>query len=468
MNKPSCTVGPLPAWASDTVRTMLSRRQFTQLSSLAAASLALPCDAATEPAPDITLEIAPFTVEASPRHHFRTVAYNGQVPGPLLRMKQGKPVSVAIRNLSPDPEVVHWHGLFLPSEIDGAMEEGTPMIAPGASTRYTLTPDPVGFRWYHTHTFAGKDLTKAQFGGLHGFLLVEPAANPAPYDREVFLALHDWGGRLMASDDGSMMPSYDVTTINGKMLGFGEPIRVKQGERVMLHILNSSPTEIHWLALAGHSFRVMALDGNPVPQPKSVPMVMLAPAERVSAIVEMTNPGVWVLGEVRKHIQASGMGVVIEYAGATGKPVWNQPEALVWSYADFAGPVARSEAAKRIELTFDSKFKGHGAEEVWRINGKTYPDTDEPELEKGQRYRLVLKNTSKDDHPLHLHRHTFEVCRLAPEGPEIGGLHKDVLLVPAGTTAEVEFTANNPGRTLFHCHQQDHMDRGFMMVFRYA
>jgi FtsP/CotA-like multicopper oxidase with cupredoxin domain len=179
---------------------------------------------------------------------------------------------------------------------------------------------------------------------------------------------------------------------------------------------------------------------------------------------------VWVLGEVRKHIQSAGMGTVIEYAGASGKPAWTQPESLIWNYRQFAEPETTEEAGgevTRIELVFDSKFQGHGNEELWRINGKSYPHTDEPSLREGQRYRLVMKNQSMDDHPMHLHRHTFEVRRV-DAGPEMRGLRKDVLLVPAKTTAEVEFLANNPGRTLFHCHQQDHMDRGFMMVFRYA
>ena len=125
------------------------------------------------------------------------------------------------------------------------------------------------------------------------------------------------------------------------------------------------------------------------------------------------------------------------------------------------------DEATRIELVFDSKFQGHGNEELWRINGKSYPQTDELVLKMGQRYRLVLKNLSADDHPLHLHRHTFDV-RQVDGSPEIHGLKKDVVLVHAKSTAEIEFLADNPGRTLFHCHQQDHMDRGFMMVFRYA
>jgi FtsP/CotA-like multicopper oxidase with cupredoxin domain len=163
------------------------------------------------------------------------------------------------------------------------------------------------------------------------------------------------------------------------------------------------------------------------------------------------------------------MGIVIEYAGAAGRPVWIQPEALVWNYNQFASPdAARPNAeAHRIELVFDSKFQGHGNEELWRINGQSYPNTAEPVLKQGERYRLVLKNISMDDHPIHLHRHRFEV-RTLNGSAEMSGLLKDVVLVPSRTVAEVEFTADNPGRTLLHCHQQNHMDRGFMMVFRYA
>ncbi|HEY1743093.1 MAG TPA: multicopper oxidase family protein [Granulicella sp.] len=446
----------------------LTRRRFAQLSGMAVGSLALNSMAHAAAAPDFIIEIAPYLLEASPKHRFQTVAYNQQVPGPLLRMKQGQEYTIEVHNRTTDPEVVHWHGLFLPPEIDGAMEEGTPMIEPGATTRYTFKPDPPGFRWFHTHTFAGNDLHKAQFGGQHGFLMVEPRDNPTRYDREVFLALHDWEGHFEGGDDGFMSPMYDVSTINGKMLGFGEPVRVKQNERVLLHVLNSSPTEVHWIALAGHTFQVIALDGNPVPQPRTVPMLRLAPAERVCAIVEMNAPGVWVLGEVRKHVQAAGMGIVFEYADASGKPSWIQPDDLIWDYKQFtaSGAAAQSEATP-IDLVFDSKFKGHGSEERWQINGRSYPQTEEPILQAGQRYRLVMKNLSTDDHPIHLHRHTFEVRRIAGSA-ELHGLLKDVVLVPAKTTAEVEFVAEHPGKTLFHCHQQDHMDRGFMMVFRYA
>ena len=452
---------------------MLTRRSLLKLGSMAAASAALPRHAQSLAAADYTLDIAPYTFEIAPKHHIKTLAYNQQVPGPLLRLKEGRPVTIDVTNHTSNEEVVHWHGLFLPSDIDGAMEEGTPMIPPGGHARYTYAPSPSGFRWYHTHTIAGDDLKKGQYTGQHGFIFVDPSdsrANLGQFDQEFFLALHDWEGEMAGSSDGSMNPSYKFSTVNGRVLGFSEPLRVKQEQRVLFHILNTSPSEVHWIALAGHQFNVLALDGNAVAQPQSVSMIRLAPAERVCAIVEMKNPGVWILGEVRKHIQAAGMGIVLEYAGSAGKPAWRQPQSLIWSYETFAQapqPTESSGSTIDVPLVFESRFAGHGAPDHWMINGKSWPNTETVTLTQGQRYRLKFKNVSSDDHPVHLHRHTFEL-RSLPQNPNLRGLKKDVILVEAKTEVDVEFIADNPGATLFHCHQQNHMDMGFMMLFRYA
>jgi len=120
-----------------------------------------------------------------------------------------------------------------------------------------------------------------------------------------------------------------------------------------------------------------------------------------------------------------------------------------------------------IPLVFESKFAGHGAMDRWTINGKSFPDTDVVTLHRGQRYRLLFKNRSTNDHPVHLHRHIFELRRFSGL-PETHGIFKDTVLVESGKQVDVEFTANDPGLTLFHCHQQNHMDEGFMMLFRYA
>jgi FtsP/CotA-like multicopper oxidase with cupredoxin domain len=476
--------------AEPTRAQSITRRKFIGRATGAAigSAAALRIASAQQPL-DYTLTIEPVTLEASPRHIIKTIGYNNSIPGPALRLREGRPVRIEVENRTNDPEIVHWHGLQIPSHVDGAMEQGSPMIPPGQKLLYEYTPRPAGFRWYHTHTRAGGDLHKAQYTGQHGFLLIEPSNNPGAYDREEFLALHDWRGQLVASDDGAMNPAYDVTTINGRMLGHGEPIRVREGERLLLHILNSSPTEIHWLALTGHMFQVIALDGNPVPHPTLVPMLRLSPAERVCAIVEMKNPGVWVLGEVRKHIQASGMGTVIEYAGATGAPRWDQPLDLLWNYEQFgtgAGDSIGNRDVEEIPLVIESRFRGHGAMEQWTINGKSFPDVPEPVLTQGRRYRLRMQNKSLDDHPMHMHRHTFELKQLPPSktGAAIihtSGVMKDTVLVNAGADTVVEFIADaplirgpltgsggDPGLTLFHCHQQNHMDLGLMMLFRYA
>jgi FtsP/CotA-like multicopper oxidase with cupredoxin domain len=194
----------------------------------------------------------------------------------------------------------------------------------------------------------------------------------------------------------------------------------------------------------------------------------MGPAERVTAVVTMNTPGVWVLGEARKEFREVGMGVVVEYAGRTGKPVEPENVKLVWDYRMFgdATPATRTPDVT-IPMVFTSKFKGHGALDEWMINGKSYPETEGLMLREGLRHRLIFDNRhSVDDHPVHLHRHNFEL--MSVKGAAMSGVHKDVVVVEAGTTVEADVVAANPGNTLFHCHQQDHMDMGFMAVMKYA
>src|ERR1700682_6016144 len=105
--------------------------------------------------PDFTLRIAPVVVELTPTRTVSTIGYNGTSPGPLLRMREGKPVTVEVINDTDVPELVHWHGLFIPPEVDGVEEEATPMVPPHGRIRYQFVPRPAGSRWDHTHTMAG-------------------------------------------------------------------------------------------------------------------------------------------------------------------------------------------------------------------------------------------------------------------------------------------------------------------------
>lgn len=448
--------------------TQPTRRDFLRRASLTGAALLLPgVEALAQSTPDYSLEIAEVEWETAPRKKIHTIAYNGRIPGPVLRLTEGKPVTIDIHNRLDRPEIVHWHGQWIPVDVDGAMEEGSPMIPAGASTRIRFTPGPNGLHWYHTHAHGGHDLKHGLYTGQFGVLWVEPRSNRGSYDQEHFLTLHEWDPYATASDDGSMEIGYAHGTVNGRILGHGEPIQVKNGQRVLFHIVNASATLAHWLGLPGHTFTVLALDGRPVPTRAQVPLLRLGPAERISCVVEMNNPGVWIFGETIEKLRAGGLGTVVEYGGQTGEPRWNDSPNFHWDYRIFGdAQVATHKPDVTVPLVFTSKFRGHGAMDQWMINGKPYPETEPVLLKEGLRHRLVFDNRSKDDHPVHLHRHAFELVSMA--GQPTSGVYKDVVIVKAGTKAEADLVADNPGNTLFHCHQQDHMDAGFMTLFRYA
>jgi FtsP/CotA-like multicopper oxidase with cupredoxin domain len=263
---------------------------------------------------------------------------------------------------------------------------------------------------------------------------------------------------------------YDLFSINGKMLGHGDPIRVKQGERVLFHVLNGSAGEIRSLALPGHTFKVAALDGNPVPTPRDVPVLWLGTAERISAIVEMRHPGVWIMGDLSDDDRKRGMGIVVEYAGAKSKPQWSKPKPFRWDYTQFGKTGARSvtpdDTMEFVIVKHNGAINGFNR---WTMNGEAFSmETMKPmyKVHEGRRYRLKFRNASDDIHPLHLHRHSFELVRVG--GKPTAGVIKDVVMLGGFQEVEFDFVADNPGMTLFHCHQQLHMDFGFMALFDYA
>jgi FtsP/CotA-like multicopper oxidase with cupredoxin domain len=454
--------------------------------------------------PDYVLRIGSSPVEIAPKHIVSTITYNGQFPGPLLRFKEGQQVTVEVQNDTDTPEQLHWHGQMVSTDVDGAAEEGTPFIPARGMRRIVFTPRPSGFRFYHTHSRAGADLQAGQYSGQVGPVYIEPKHEPGTYDREVFLVLKEFepsfsqGGdmaqdfltpaarakELETAGESAMKASlakgmphgyevgYRYFTINGRMLGHGEPVRVKQGERVLFHVLNGSATEIRSLALPGHSFKVVALDGNAVPMAAEVPVLWLGTAERISAIVEMKHPGVWIMGDLADDDRGRGMGIVVEYAEHKAKPVWITPKRLHWNYSRFAKAGATAPSP---DETFEMRFAKNNAAEKdfnrWTINGVAYTMTQGVvpasfHLKQGKRYRLRMRNSSDDIHPIHLHRHSFELTKLA--GNATAGVMKDVVMVGGYQEAEVDFTADNPGLTLFHCHQQLHMDFGFMTLFDYV
>jgi FtsP/CotA-like multicopper oxidase with cupredoxin domain len=416
------------------------------------------------------LRIAPVVVQLSRKYAISTVGYNGTSPGPLLRMREGVPVTVDVSNDTDVPELVHWHGMIVPPEVDGVEDEGTPFIAPHSTRRYQFVPGPAGTRWYHTQVSTGIDLYRGLYTGQFGFVYVEPKIEPGRFDQEYFLALREWEPfyspqkRIGQRNRNDLKIGYRMFSINDKALGSGEPLRVKQGHRVLFHILNASATEHRTMALPGHRFQVVALDGNAVPRPQSVDVLQLGPGERVDAVVDMHYPGVWIFGCTNDADRNKGLGVVVEYAGQTGFPQWATPPNMRWDYTKFGRTGPHVVAEVKIRLAFETIPDGHGGFESWRVNGRQH--LQEFALREGARYRLILDNRSGFTQPIHLHRHLFEIVDI--DGQPTAGIMKDTIVVAPHGEVSVDVVADQAGLSLLHCQVQQHSDCGFKALFRCA
>ncbi len=455
----------------------MNRRQFLKTSGATAASCALPTfgKAFSSDTQNFSLVIDQTKVELAPGVVVRTTGYNDQAPGPLLRMREGVPAQIHVTNRTPHPEIVHWHGLHIPSNVDGSTEEGSPEIPPGESLLYSFTPNPSGSRWYHTHTMAMHDLTRAAYSGQYGFLYIEPKNNPGRYDQEVFLAAHHWEPSFAETKDTwRNCPDiiYRYASFNDKLLSAAEPLRVEQGQRILFHFLNASATEDVLLSLPGHRFLIVALDGNPVPHPAPVEVLSLGVAERVDAIVEMNQSGKWILGSLNPSERNKGLGLVIEYADATGEPQWIAPTHIDWRYNLFsAEPLLADQAPQNlVTMLFEKKtaeaMRGMSMMDTYTINGQSFPDVPPLKVREGEHHRLRFVNATGCAHPIHIHRHSFELKRVAEVS--VSGIMKDTVLLPRYGVIDVDLLANQPGPTLFHCHQQLHMDYGFMQMIHYV
>ena len=468
-----------------------SRRDFLAGLAFGSAVLLTDCSQSTAPATgtpegpaDVTLRIGNVLADIAKDHTVSTIGYNGAVPGPVIRLHEGVPVVVDLFNDTDAAELVHWHGQILPADVDGAAEEKSLQVPPHGHLRYRMTPQPAGARFVHSHTMPMSDLSRGTYTGQFGFVYIEPKNNPGQYDQEVFLATHEWEPFFTSAEEepdeetkreaearkkpdekpNGWEIGYQRFTINGKALGFGEPVRVKEGQRVLFHILNASATENIELAFAGHEFQVVALDGNSVPNPQKVQVLELGTAERISAVVEMKNPGVWVLGTPRDDDRTNGLGIVVEYANKTGMPRWIKPPKSTWDYTVFGGTKAAPEPQETISLQFGKINGGTRGFNQWTINGKSFDEKDSPHmLRKGASYRLIFDNQTDDSHPVHLHRNSFELTSV--HGKATSGILKDVVLVKGFKTIQATFVPAMDGLTLFHCHQQLHMDYGFKYLF---
>ena len=315
----------------------LSRRRLLRGSAGSAAATLASLGGGTNPGSSIralgaepqtrefTLTASAFDCELMPDVTVRAWGYNGSMPGPELRVNEGDTVRITLRNDLPVPTTIHWHGINVPNAMDGVAGLNQAAVDPGSEFVYEFIATPAGTRWYHSHTDPAFQIPI----GLYGAIIIAPRQPVRNYDREYTLMLAEWdleltpevasGTAQRGTGDATLRGGElgsDLFLINGKMHGSIPPIRIAEGERILLRVINTGaiPHPVH---THGHSFRIVATDGNPVPEVAQLTKdtILVAPAERFDLELLGDNPGVWMVHCHIEHHMANGMMTTIWYDG---------------------------------------------------------------------------------------------------------------------------------------------------------
>jgi FtsP/CotA-like multicopper oxidase with cupredoxin domain len=439
-------------------------------------------------------------------------AYNGAIPGPVLRLKQGEPARIAIENGLSEETTVHWHGMRVPNPMDGVPGLTQRPIKPGESFLYEFTPPDAGTFWYHSHANGLEQLGR----GLAGPIVVEERT-PVAVDRDLLWFLSDW--RLtedgeIASGFGGMMDAGmsgrvgNFVTLNG--LGdFTQPVKAR--ERIRLRLVNGAVARIMRLRFEGHHPVVVALDGQPCePHEPEDGRILLGPAMRADIVLDM-------LGAPGRHY------AVIDdfYNGLSYRLTeiaYDEQPSLRTQGSDAQIVLPRNPltepdlaAAERHELVLQGGMMGGGAMAglggmdgmmggmggmmgsdkgtggmmgmgrmvgvgggaVWAVNGASMIGDGSADMkpaltfQRGRSVVLTLRNQTAWWHPMHFHGHSFRV--LTRNGAAVPYRQwRDTVLLAPKDTVEIAFLADNPGDWMLHCHVMDHQVSGLMTVLRVA
>jgi len=408
-------------------------------------------------------------------------AYDGQIPGPTLRLRRGEPVRLTVENRLDQDTTVHWHGIRLPNSMDGVPGLTQPPIRPGEAFTYEFAPPDAGTFWYHPHANSLEQLGR----GLAGALIVEEP-EPYPVDRDVLWVLADWRineEAQIAPGFGNMMEAGmsgrvgNTVTLNGAV-PTDQPVRA--GERIRLRLVNASLARIMALRFEGHDPLIIACDGQPCdPHPLDHGRLLLGPAMRVDLLLDMQ-------GEPARRYRITddfyqGLGYELtRLAYSRDEPLRTKmPEPI--RLAPNPLPEPDVAAAERLELTLDGGMMSrmmagagmmHGmGQAVWSVNGTSMTGDGHAgmtplfTLARGKSHLVTIRNRTRWWHPMHLHGFSFQV--LTRNGsPVAHNQWADTALLAPEDTVEIAFVADNPGDWMLHCHITDHQMAGLMTVLR--
>ena len=421
-------------------------------------------------------------------------AYEGTVPGPEIRVRQGDRLRVVVENRLSQETTVHWHGVRVPNAMDGVPHLTQKPISPGEMFVYEFDCRDAGTFWYHPHVRSFEQVER----GLAGALIVEEP-DPLKVDRDIVWVLDDW--RLTSSAkttedfDNMMDISHagrlgNTVTINGSVR---EQFVVRSGERIRLRLINAANARIFSLEFSNHNPLVAALDGHPVePHEPDQGRVTLGPAQRADIVLDCTGrPGETFTVSDRFYPRRQYRLVDLVYDAAA--PLRSSsPDAPARLPANpVAEPLLRDALHYAVEFgggMMDPKMMrgmaprgrmGMGAMMdrmrqgmIWTINGISVPGGEHAHdpllfLEGGRSYVFDMFNDTAWWHPMHLHGHVFRV--LSRNGlPSPRGEWLDTVLMAPGERVAIAFVADNPGDWMFHCHILEHQQGGMMGTVRVA
>ncbi len=424
--------------------------------------------------------------------------FNGTVPGKPIRVTEGETVKINLKNELPEPVAMHWHGITVPNQMDGIPGVTQNAVQPGETFTYEFTPNVPGTYMYHTHQNAVNQLDM----GLYGSFIVEPKEKT--YDRDYTLMLDEWvstpenadmsTNEIGSMDHGNMsgmghgessqekststgmghdMSIYDLFTINGKSGDAIKPLKVKEGETVRIRLANIGYLS-HNIHLHGHKFKVVAIDGQELSDPKEIKdqLIAIAPGERYDIEFIADNPGKWFIEDHGDVEGTDGMKAIIEYEGnSKSKDKSDSNKDLpIFTYMNYGTSNDRKFTLdQKYDVEYTMDLNGNNTDNIWTINDKSFPNIEGLNIKKGDLIRVKLINNSPKgvDHPMHLHGHSFQV--LSKNGKTVKGsvIIKDTVNLQPGDEYVVAFEADNQGNWLFHCHDLHHATAGMVDIIKY-
>lgn len=469
----------------------LNRRQFIAVSG----SLLLPACATPPPAPPPrVLRAGVSRQQLVPPEYPQTEvwSYDGRVPGPLLRAKQGERLRVLLANALPQASTVHWHGIRLPNAMDGVPHLTQKPVVPGGEFLYEFTLPDAGTYWYHPHERSQEQVAR----GLYGALIVDEP-QPPEVDRDETWVLSDWRLDKTATDVADFDSNrFDLShggrigntvTINGRFTPIGGEFALRSGERIRLRLINAAAARIFRLKFDGHAAQVIALDGHPVAPHAMGEGVTLGPGMRADLIIDcMGRPGErFVVADTFYPRELR----VMELVYRDEAPLRLKPLAAPMVLPP--NPLAEPDAARaqRHDIRFEggamgalreAEFDGRrlGIQELvrehgiaWTINGvaqrEHHHHHHHPLLvfKRGSHHVLALHNDTAWYHPIHIHGIAFRILSRNGNPVPLRPWADTALLAPRDRM-EIAFVADNPGDWMFHCHVLAHQHGGMMASIR--